>query len=912
MSDDEQPGRQKRTIKKTEAIRDWDTAMINTKNLRETNARNKKIREERAAIDAAEGKAPEVPTKSKGKAKSKKVILSDDEMEVDSPPEDSILLELQKEEAAMKRLVTLIHTRDFIPIKTLEFWTHKDLEEAWLGGEGAAPKAPAGVSKAGTSKAGASKASGAKAAKPKPKPKAVAKTPAKRIAPVVEPCSVTMLGSPMDALASAKKQSAFAAEDSPIIQRKRGVSTSNVNPGAKRSRLDALDKIKPSKGAYNTGGRSVSGPASTAHKDDLIAMPRSTSQAPTASRGPSQAPAASAPVATSGPALDDPDVLMLGDSDLGEDEEDAQPKKTAKIKKKRAPQGEAKGRATRKNYTGKELEVVDEAFILVRARLGCNNAVPVSHEFNRVVRMCWNEAAEAVGTTAEEFPCDSDHIQLLRDRIGSYRGHAKTRIQNSAGIVYELDTMEGTALKERVKYLLSKHFYVGARQEKRSGFYEHLFVARAIRAMYFVGHRPPALVLPGDYNPMTFNAIAAALAVTHFAIDQYSSGEFQEEKLTFETFSEHYETHLGNLQTWAGCTPAKDVAIVCKNLYEAALSNSGKGKSTRSTNNPHHLTAADFQIDSDDDEEPAPVPAPAPVLHKSKPKPKPSSIQSSSEQATPSNKATSSSERAKSSSKSTSSAKPKSKLVGVVLKLPAKPPSPLKSPEPAPRSSGQSKGLASKPSSGSESESEGSEGSESESESSPVPKAGEKSPARKVVQSSSTPKASLTSKAAAAATGGASALKKSAEPNESSELSGEEEDVEAPKSGGNERKVDEEMEVDEETEAGTLNKGAGDTARGGETIEPPTDRNTKRSSRSSVGAADAPTKDSPAPKSSSALADATGPIAKEKEVVVEEQPKAKEKKGRKGRKKGEKGKEKDPAESGSSGVKTRSALKSAS
>ncbi|KAG8678029.1 hypothetical protein FRC09_020179, partial [Ceratobasidium sp. 395] len=119
MSDDEQPVRQKRAIKKTEAIRDWDTAMVNTKNLRETNARNKKIREEMAAIDAAEGKAPAVPTKLKGKAKSKKVILSDDEMEVDSPPEDSILLELQKEEAAMKRLVTLIHTRDFIPIKTL-------------------------------------------------------------------------------------------------------------------------------------------------------------------------------------------------------------------------------------------------------------------------------------------------------------------------------------------------------------------------------------------------------------------------------------------------------------------------------------------------------------------------------------------------------------------------------------------------------------------------------------------------------------------------------------------------------------------------------------------------------------------------------------------------------------------------
>ncbi|KAG8710816.1 hypothetical protein FRC09_020925, partial [Ceratobasidium sp. 395] len=101
--------------------------------------------------------------------------------------------------------------------------------------------------------------------------------------------------------------------------------------------------------------------------------------------------------------------------------------------------------------------------------------------------------------------------------------------------------------------------------------------------------------------------------------------------------------------------------------------------------------------------------------------------------------------------------------------------------------------------------------------------AGEKSPACEINPASSTPKVSLTIKAAAAATGGVSALDKPAKSDESSKLSGEEDEVKAPKSGGDQRKVDDKMEVDEETEVETLNKGAGDTAQGGETVEPPTD-----------------------------------------------------------------------------------------
>ncbi|KAG8700580.1 hypothetical protein FRC09_005875 [Ceratobasidium sp. 395] len=480
-----------------------------------------------------------------------------------------------------------------------------------------------------------------------------------------------MLGSPMDALASAKKQSAFA-EASPIIMRKRGASTSNGHSETKRSRVDALDKIKPLQGARNTNARSVSGPASTARKDNLITMSRSTSRAPSASRGPSQAPVLSAPVATSGPALEDPDILMLKDSGLEEDEEDTQLKKPIKVKKKRAPRGEAKPRSARRDYMGKELELVDETFILVRARLGYDNAVPVSHEFSRMVWTCWAEVAPRVDTTTEEYPCDAGHIRVMRDRATSYRGHAKTRIQNSTSIVYELDTLEGEALKERVKYLLNKRFYVGAREENRTGFYEHPFLARALRAMFFVGNRPPASVSPDDFNPVPFNAIAAALAVTQFTIEQYGSGEFQESKLTFELFSERYETHLDNLQTWQQTVPAKDVMKVRKMLYEAALSNSGIQRATRAGNNPQRLTADDFKIENLE---------PAPVSRKPKPKPKPSSSKqtvSSSKQATPSHKSISSSGRAKSSNKPTSSVKPKSKLVGVVLKSPTKTPSPSK------------------------------------------------------------------------------------------------------------------------------------------------------------------------------------------------------------------------------------------
>ncbi|KAG8780161.1 hypothetical protein FRC12_023381 [Ceratobasidium sp. 428] len=592
MSDEEELGRGKRAPQKTKAIAEFDKGVKKSQSLRESNQRNRLIRKEKAALDAAEAESAasskEPKSKSKGKLKGK----SGDDLEDERPPPiNEIAAELERDEEETMRLTHLVHFRDRIPYDTLGFWSLKELDAQWRKGDGAAPAKGANTKKAaGTSKAKSTK------------PATATKTPKpKRIAGIVEPCPITMLGSPLLALQSAKKQSARAADNmSPIVLRKRDASTDRSEPGSKRARTATHDKIKPSKSGISKN-RSVSGPASFQRKGDLIVMSRSSSQAPSASRASSQVPVTSAPVATSGPALADSDVEMADLSDVEEVVEEP-----VKVKKKRASKGEAKPRPTRGDYEGVELELQDQTFLILRARLGWDSACPDLPEFNRLVRICWAEAAPTIDTTTEQFPCTRDHIRVLSDRITSYRGHCKKSIQTSATIVYKLDEMEGDMLTAHVDYLCQKVFYTGPKIDKRSGFYEHLFVARALRIMYFLGHNPPALMAPGKFDPMPFNAIAIAMAITEFCIQSYRSGAFKAEEMTFETLRKKYIDHMHNLQVWRGCVSAKEVMLVRKLLYKAASTNSGHAAFIVAPSNPNLLTPADFQNGGDNESEDEP------------------------------------------------------------------------------------------------------------------------------------------------------------------------------------------------------------------------------------------------------------------------------------------------------------------
>ncbi|KAG8793944.1 hypothetical protein FRC12_001090 [Ceratobasidium sp. 428] len=824
MSDEEELGRGKRAPQKTKAIEEFDKGVKKSQALRESNKRNKVIREEHAALDAgdAESAASSKEPKSKSKAKSK--AKSGDDLEDERPPPiDEIAAELEEEEAEMTRLTHLIHFRDRVPYDKLGFWSLKELEAQWRKGDGAAPAKGANTTKAaGTSKAGATKATKSATATKTPKPK--------RIAGIVEPCQITMLGSPLLALQSAKKQSARAADMSPVVSRKRDASTDRSEPGSKRARMTVLDKIKPSKSG-NSKSRLVSGPASFQRKGDLIVMPRSSSQAPSASRASSQVPVTSAPVATSGPALADSDIEMADLSDVEEVVEEP-----VKAKKKRAPKGEAKPRPTRGDYSGVELELQDQTFLILRARLGWDSACPESPEFSRMVRTCWAEAAPMIDTTTEEFPCTRDHIRVLSDRVTSYRGHCKKGIQTAAAIVYELDHMQGEMLTAHVDYLCEKVFYVGPKIDKRSGFYEHPFVSRALRIMYFLGNNPPALMAPGKFDPMPFNAIAVAMAITEFCIQSYRSGAFKSEEMSFDILRPKYLAHMQNLQVWQGCVPAKDVMFVRKMLYKAASTNSGHTAFIVAPTNPNLLTPADFQNAGDNESEDEPEDEPEDEFGLPLDQPKESSSKSKESSSKPSkpkkssskpSKTTESLGKSKGSSSKSKSASSKSKLasnehtaassnpapppdkpttsrkprpkgqgeVSVVLTTPAKPAKPTapanssqlgssptksspaksSSSKPAPSKSGQTESANGGPGPDSSSSSDSSSGSDSDSDSNSDSDSGKSKPK---------PKTSSTTQAAV---GGASKQDKSAhvkQSEDSSELSDDEDDVRALKRGG--------------------------------------------------------------------------------------------------------------------------------
>ncbi|KAG9121077.1 hypothetical protein FRC07_003109 [Ceratobasidium sp. 392] len=577
-------GRPKHLITKTKAIETHEQNVEKSKSNRESRQRTKNIHKEEAALVAAETQSVESPQKSKPKKKkSKSKKAADDE-------------------------------------PSARATANEDSDRATDGGAACqAAAAEDEILEGG--RQGATKAPPA------------AKTPApKRITAIVVPSTIKALGSPINALASAKKQSARLANTLIAATRKRASSTNRDGRQSKRPRKEVLDNIKNSK-PCNTNNRSVSGPASygskshtasSSYMDRLQPMLRSPSRAPSASPTPSQHPVA---VPTSGPALQDSDSEMLGPSDF--DEPMQAPEDEKPTKKKRAAPGQAKDRPRRSDYHGVELKLLDETLDLVCVWLGYDEACPTGGNFERLIRICWGEAARNLGTTVKKWPIDQDHTT---DRVGSYRGHAKRNIRGPASAAFGLDGLEGEELTKLVKYLVKKKFYMGAKVEGRSGIYEHPLVSTALRQLFFVGRKSPATKYPGKYNPVPPNALAIALAILQFMIEEYGSGEFKEQELKFKTLHKLWTIHMKNIKFWMGSVKEEDHMKVCTLLYERALKNLGKATFVHNDEDDKNLiTLSDLEDNSDDEEDefahlllPVAIPKSSKPDKSSKPIPSPS------------------------------------------------------------------------------------------------------------------------------------------------------------------------------------------------------------------------------------------------------------------------------------------------
>ncbi|KAG8779957.1 hypothetical protein FRC12_023656, partial [Ceratobasidium sp. 428] len=932
-------GRSKRAITKTKAIEEFDEGVAKSKSNRESRQRTKNIRAEEAALTAAETKAIETeaiksPKKTKPKKKNTKSKKAADD-KVDDP----ILAELNADAAKAERFKNIIHYRDIIPYDVLNMVDYEDLEAFYLAGDGAAKVLLTIGPHAKPPKPNTSKAT----AKAPP----VAKTPApKRISAVVLPASIKSLGSPINALASAKKQAARVADTPIAATRKRASSTDRGGAESKRQRTTVLDNIKPSK---SNGNRSVSGPASmsashaasSSLNKGLHLISRQSSRAPSVSRAGSQAPKSSAAVPTSGPAFADPDSEMLGPSDLDEEMEDVE----EKPKKKRAAPGQGKERARRGDYVGLELRILDEAFSLVCARLGWDNACPTGGNFERLIRACWVQATKNLETTPEKYPCDQYHVRITTDRVSSYRSHAKRNIRTPAVVVYGLDTLKGEDLKNHVKYLIKKKkFYKGNKVDGRNGLYEHPLVIHALQQLYFAGRKSSATRFPEDYNPIPPNALATAVAILQFAVQQYRTGKFVEENLDFKTFYKLWHRQLENVHWWMGQVKEEVHVKVRTLLYDAALNGSGKITTIPDGDDENRLTLSDLESSSDDEPTLALRPTSGFKAAPSSSKPSGSSKPKNSKPSS-SVPALTSSEPGGSAGKSTSSQKPKPKpkpksrlsTVPELPSSPSKPPSssPPPSPPPSkPRSlpalpeappskpgrAGKSDSSSSESSSeSSDSESESGSESESESNSDPTVVTKPTGSSRKSAQTSPAPKAAQLSPASKDTSGVPKPRLSAAAPKnpDSSDLSGDDGDADDNTGKGpkrNEKNMDVDLDLDEDVEKperqGETDDGD-DSKNGSDVASPPDSTALGKSGRkaakqptgASVGTAGSPTKKLPTTESSS-VQPSTKDLAVEGNELAKELPKTKEKKGK--GKKVSKGKEKDPGESGTrTGISTR-------
>ncbi|KAG9123506.1 hypothetical protein FRC07_014861 [Ceratobasidium sp. 392] len=362
------------------------------------------------------------------------------------------------------------------------------------------------------------------------------KTPKKKITPFIESSSIKLLGSPLVALQSAKKQATRATEMSLLVPtRKRDVSTDHSKPGPKRSCKNVLENIEPSEANPTEFGPEYSVRQGSAATLALRANSRtpSASHAPSASRVPStlHAPsqARSNPVATA-------------------------------------------------------------------------NAVASSgYALQTWMSICWGRP---ILMSPSRF-CQSQKLGG-QTKVPYWRGHGKDKVKLQLAGVYGLDLDDDMALKKHVAWLLDKKFYKGPKINRRTGLYEHPFLAVAICLCFFVSLKPAATVAGPKFKPIPVAAIAYVCALIQCFIEQYKTGELVDKKLKFGLLRQNYVRHVANVEFWMKRVGEEENIKVCTLLYEAAAKGSGKIACVPDrTKDPLLLGDTDFEGGNDDDDWPA-------------------------------------------------------------------------------------------------------------------------------------------------------------------------------------------------------------------------------------------------------------------------------------------------------------------
>ncbi|KAF8597234.1 hypothetical protein BDV93DRAFT_513487 [Ceratobasidium sp. AG-I] len=546
----------KRSRVKTAAIATHDKAVEKSVKARDVIARNKKVREEMDVLENLEAQEEEEAAaaaaatfKKKGKAKadpqptkksssssagSKPKASSQKDKAVSE--EEANIAEVLREERQRNKLIQLISIRDDIPVNELETQDFDELDKAWRRGDGSNP---------------APETAPATKAPAKPTAKVAAKTPAKKVKSDLPKVSqITWMGSPLEALKTAKAQSERSNMPSPLAKSHKRKPSKEPSGAAKRPRTEETGRSSKATAALK--------PKTLASKSIVRNEKRA---AP--SRSVSASGSLAATERSGSPEDIDIDEALDNVSDGEEALEHIKPSKTARMRLLYISKAsfDKKGRPKTGKYEGVERQIHDQALLETVLILTQRGMIPDAADYELYLEEGWDNAVQRRRQKLEAWPMAKHHEVCLKQRINSWRARCHTRIALGIAAAYNLvpsakNTLE--AIKAHAIDIAAKKFHrdVGilyiwghTPDAPGAGNYRAPFLAQAIYFMFFVGIAPVGLRFKQEFNAIPLPAIAYVAGLVEYYIKCFqNTGEFDKpERLSMSDILPDVEKHERNL-----------------------------------------------------------------------------------------------------------------------------------------------------------------------------------------------------------------------------------------------------------------------------------------------------------------------------------------------------------------------------
>ncbi|KAF8595261.1 hypothetical protein BDV93DRAFT_515124 [Ceratobasidium sp. AG-I] len=447
------------------------------------------------------------------------------------------IAEALREERQRNKLIQLISIRDDIPVNELETQDFDEMDKAWRRGDGSNP---------------APETAPATKAPAKPTAKVAAKTPAKKVKSDLPKVSqITWMGSPLEALKTAKAQSERSNMPSPLAKSHKRKPSKEPSRAAKRPRTKETGKLLSS----NTIPTGRSSKATAALKPKTLAsksiIRNEKRAAPSCSVSASGSLAATE--RSGSPEDIDIDEALDNVSDGEEALEHIKPSKTKASFDK-------KGQPKTGKYEGVERQILDQALLETVLILTQRGMIPDAADYELYLEEGWDNAVQWHRQKLEAWPMAKHHEVCHKQRINSWPARCHTQIALGIAAAYNLvpsakNTLE--AIKAHAINIAAKKFHrdVGilyiwghTPDAPGAGNYCAPFLAQAIYFMFFVGIAPVGLHFKQEFNAIPLPALAYVAGLVEYYIKCFqNTGEFDKpERLSMSDILPNVEKHERN------------------------------------------------------------------------------------------------------------------------------------------------------------------------------------------------------------------------------------------------------------------------------------------------------------------------------------------------------------------------------